>query len=237
MFDFIKSITHDMFSYYVRTNPERFIKHLRKCGVSIGDGCKIFADLRTVRIDVSRPSLVTIGNNVCINQNFTLLTHDFATWVFRNVYKDFIASSGKVKICDNVIFGSNVTILKGVTIGENCIIGACSVITRSIPPNSVVVGIPGKVICKIEEYYNKRKSIQIQEAIEYAKSIKERFNRRPVETDFNEEFVLWVNGCEAEKHPELPIKQQLKDAYDHWHNTHKAVFNGFDEFLKAAGIK
>lgn len=223
--------------WWVRTSPERFLQHLRHRGVKVGVGVKIFADLRTIRIDLTRPSLVSIGNNVCLNQNFTLLTHDYGSFVFRNLYNDFLASSGGVRICDNVVFGSNVTVLKGVTIGENCIIGAGAVITKNIPPNSVVVGVPGKVICTLEEYYHKRQVAQITEALLFAQSIQERFGRRPRPTDFREEFVLWVNGADAEKYPELPIKQQLKNAYPIWCEKHKAVFKDFEAFLEAAGIK
>nr|WP_253263132.1 hypothetical protein [Enterococcus cecorum] len=45
--------------------------------------------------------------------------------------------------------------MPNVTIGDNCIIGCGSIITKSIPANSVVVGVPGKVIESINEYYNK----------------------------------------------------------------------------------
>ena len=48
----------------------------------------------------------------------------------------------------NVWLGVNVTVLKGVTIGENAIIAACSVVTRSIPPNAVAAGVPAKVLKK-----------------------------------------------------------------------------------------
>jgi hypothetical protein len=37
--------------------------------------------------------------------------------------------------------------------------------------------------------------------------------------------------------PELPVRKQLGDAYDHYRKNHKAVFNGFDDFLKNAGIE
>lgn len=45
--------------------------------------------------------------------------------------------------------------MKRVTIGDNCIIGAGSVVTKSIPANSVACGVPAKVICSIEDYVRK----------------------------------------------------------------------------------
>lgn len=49
-------------------------------------------------------------------------------------------------IGDNVTLGANVTVIGGITIGDNCIIGAGSVVVKSVPPNSIVVGNPGRII-------------------------------------------------------------------------------------------
>lgn len=54
-----------------------------------------------------------------------------------NKYGDFVNSSGKVVIGNNIYFGTNITVLKGVTIADNCVIGAGSIVTKSIPANSV----------------------------------------------------------------------------------------------------
>ncbi len=51
-----------------------------------------------------------------------------------------------VKIGNNVWIGSHVIILPGVTIGNNCVIGAGSVVNKSIPDNSTAVGVPAKVV-------------------------------------------------------------------------------------------
>ena len=62
-----------------------------------------------------------------------------------------LISKGKVVIQDNVWVGEGVCILPNVTIGKNSIIGANSVVTKDIPENSIVAGVPGKVIRSILE--------------------------------------------------------------------------------------
>lgn len=113
VFNQIKMIWH-------KRSSSAYIKYLRKKGIHIGEHCIIRAP-RTARIDVSRPSLVTIGNNVDMNMNFQILTHDWASLVFRTKYNDFVNSSGHVTIGNNIYLGTNVVVLKGVTIGDNCV--------------------------------------------------------------------------------------------------------------------
>lgn len=60
--------------------------------------------------------------------------------------------SSPVKIGKNVWLGEGVCVLKGVEIGDNSIIGALSVVTKSIPANSIAVGIPAKVIKKYNDH-------------------------------------------------------------------------------------
>nr|WP_269851768.1 DapH/DapD/GlmU-related protein [Methanosarcina horonobensis] len=61
-----------------------------------------------------------------------------------------VISVKKISIEDDVWIGTNATILPGVTIGKNSVIGAGAVVNKSIPPNSVVVGIPAKIIKTID---------------------------------------------------------------------------------------
>lgn len=196
-------------------------------------------DPKTTRIDLSRPSLISIGSNCYMNTGFTILTHDWVTKVFIQSGREFLPSSGCVSIGNNVSFGQNVMVLKGVTIGDNCFIGAGSIVTKDIPANSIAVGTPCKVIMSLEDYYQKRKVECINEALIYARSIKERFNRLPSVTDFWEEFPLFIDGNKIDLYPELAetIQRQCGPSYDDYVQNHKAKFDGFDAFLKAAGIQ
>jgi acetyltransferase-like isoleucine patch superfamily enzyme len=214
-------------------SSEMFTKYLRKKGCKIGNNVQ-FTNRNTLDIDIHKPSLVEIGSNVFINRGFSLITHDYTTFVFLPVYKDYVGSSGKVVIGNNVAFGRNVTILKGVTIGDNCFIGFGSIVTKDIPANSIAVGTPAKVVCSLDEYYKKRKIRYIEEAFEYARSIHDNLGRRPVISDFYEEFPIFLNGDEEES--SLPIKSQLGIAYDEYKKYHKAPIHGFEQFLKQAGI-
>jgi len=221
---------------WAQTSSDRYVDYLRKNNIKIGHNAH-FVDPRTMHIDLTRPSLIEIGDNVFFTSWCSILTHDFTTRVFCNLYDDLLPSAGKVIIGNNVYFNQRCTVLKNVTIGDNCILGYASTITKDIPANSVAVGTPAKVICTVEEYYKKRREKFIEEAFIYARSIKERYGRMPVIEDFWEEFPLFINGNETDKYPMINYKKQLGNALKNWKQNHKAPFKSFEEFLKAAGIE
>jgi hypothetical protein len=185
-------------------------------------------------VDLTRPSLVTIGSNCYFNSHFTLLTHDWVTKVFIQSGREFLSSSGRVTIGNNVSTGQHVMVLKGVTIGDNVFIGAGSIVTKDIPANSIAVGAPCKVVMYLEDYYQKRLGQYEAEALDYAKSITERFGRKPTSADFWEEFPLFVSGDEIDKYPEIPIRRQLGKSYEEYVKSHKAKYESFDAFIEAA---
>lgn len=213
-------------------NSQAYIKTLRKHGVKIGNGC-IIRYPHTARIDITRPALVTIGNNVDMNKNFQILTHDWSSHVFRGLYNDFVNSSGAVHIGSNIYFGTDVIVLKGVTIGDNCIIGAGSIVTHDIPDNSVATGAPCRVVCSIDEYYRKRKQKGLAEAVEYVRAFQERFGRDPLPKEMTEEFIYFVNKNNIDKYEAegVPVKRQLRHAYNTWIVNHKSAFDSFEDFM------
>lgn len=101
----------------------------------------------------SEPYLITIGSYCQITAGVKLLTHGGGQ-ILRNKYPDF-DSFGKIVIGDYVYLGTNVLVMPGVTIGNNVLCAAGSVITKSIPPNSVVGGNPARYICSLEDYENR----------------------------------------------------------------------------------
>ena len=222
--------------FYVRRSSASYIEYLRKKGILIGEGT-YFQDPLHTEIDDTRPSLVTIGKDCFFNSFVEFHSHDWVTHVFLRTDRDFVNSSGRITIGNNVAFGRHVMVLKGVTIGDNCFIGANSTVTKDIPANSIAVGSPAKVVMSLEDYYQKRLKVCESEALDYARSIQERFHRKPVPTDFWEEFPLFVSGDEVEKYPGIPIRRQLGPAYQKYVSSHKAKFSSFGAFLDEAGIK
>lgn len=173
-------------------DSKTFIKYLNKQGANIDNSC-YFVSPKTNLIDLTRPYLIQIGKNVTITSGVSILTHGFDWSVLKIVYGEVIGSSGKVTIKNNCFIGVNSLLLKGITIGENSIIGAGSVVTKDIPPNTVAAGNPCKVICNLEEYYIKRKAVEVQEAKELIKNYYQRFGKKPPLKELAEYFWLFQN--------------------------------------------
>ena len=93
---------------------------------------------------------LTIGNNVTISSGVHVLTHDSSNYRFKNLDKDpengTHIERAPVKIGNNVQIGTNSVILPGVTIGDNVIIGALTLVNKDIPSNCEAVGSPVKIL-------------------------------------------------------------------------------------------
>lgn len=132
-----------------KTNPLKFAK---KVGVNMGDNVHIYGKVSWG----SEPWIIEMGNNVYITDGVRFITHDGGTLLFRNTVPD-LEITKPIKIGNNVYIGNNVILLPGVIIGNNVIIGAGAVVSKSIPDNSVAVGVPAKVIKSTDEYFEKIK--------------------------------------------------------------------------------
>jgi len=114
------------------------------CGINIKVGKNVFINACCRFQDQGG---IEIGDNCLIGHNTTIATlnHDF------NPEKRANLTPSPVKIGKNVWIGSDCTILPGVEIGDGAIIGAGSVVTKSVPSNSVAVGNPARVIKEINQ--------------------------------------------------------------------------------------
>jgi acetyltransferase-like isoleucine patch superfamily enzyme len=119
-------------------------KLLRMAGYTIGSPVYIGEDLIIVDMQYMKPQ-VFIGNEVTIAQRVTLVTSSGAP-ESRDVYKVFGADVGPIHIQDGAWIGAGVIILPNVTIGRSSVVGSGAVVTKDVPPCTVVVGIPAHPI-------------------------------------------------------------------------------------------
>lgn len=114
-------------------------------GKNIFIGKNFLANYNVTILDVNK---VVIGDEVMIGPNTLITTvgHPINPKGRRN----HLGVTEPVTIGNDVWIGGNVTILPGVTIGSNVVIGAGAVVTKDIPDNSLAVGVPAKVLRKIE---------------------------------------------------------------------------------------
>lgn len=97
-------------------------------------------------LDRARPDLINIEDYVSLAGNVIILTHSNPTEPIREIMGDSATKIAPVQIKRGAWIAVNVVILPGVTIGENSIIAAGSVVTKDIPPYSIAGGTPAKVI-------------------------------------------------------------------------------------------
>lgn len=117
--------------------------------IVVGENCR-FGDY----VHISSCHKVLIGSNNLLASKILIIDNSHGCYSGANQSKPHIPpnerhmTSSPVIIGNNIWIGENVCILQGVTIGDGSIIGAGAVVTNSIPPNSIAVGIPAKVIKK-----------------------------------------------------------------------------------------
>jgi acetyltransferase-like isoleucine patch superfamily enzyme len=138
-------------------------KFVNLYGCKIGDNTKIgaFVEIQKNVIvgkncKISSHSFicegVSIEDNVFVGHNVTFINDKYPKAVNRKgeLKNDQDWKLEKTTVCKNVSIGSSVTILCGVTIGSGSMIGAGTVLTKNVPENVIVIGVPGKIVKKIK---------------------------------------------------------------------------------------
>lgn len=174
-----------------KIRSEEYVNYLKTMGISIGQGTYFFSPY-TTNVDIQRPWMLKIGEYCKITSGVIILAHDYSRSVVRRKYGEIVGEAKETIIGDNVFIGMNSIICMGSHIGNNVIIGAGSVITGTIPDDSVVGGVPGKVICSLESYYTKRKSRTLDEAILYFHNFQKMYKRNPSESEMGPFFPLFM---------------------------------------------
>lgn len=219
-----------------RATSESYVAHLKKIGVAVGKDCVIFSPGRT-NIETLNPHLLTIGDHVAMTGPVTILTHDYSVGVTKIwTHGEVLGSQKPVTIGNNVFLGWGCTVLAGTTIGDNCVIGAGSVVSGRVEGNSIWGGVPSKKICSLEHYYERRKAKQVEEAITIYGCYKRRFNAVPPKEVFHEYFYLFTSSSDDLCGMFL---RKLEDRGNvdeclAWINSHTPKFNSYEDFCEYA---
>lgn len=120
-----------------------------KCdyGFNISLGKNFFANYNCIFLD-SAP--ITIGDNVMMGPHVSLFTpgHPIDEVVR---HEDLLEFAKPITIGNNCWFGGNVTVLPGISIGNNVVVAAGTIVTKDIPDDVIVAGNPSKILRKIDE--------------------------------------------------------------------------------------
>jgi len=122
---------------------------LRGLGMVIGEDVWL---PDSITIDTSHCFLISIGDHCGFGEECVLLAHDAQM----DEYLD-AARIGRVVIHASSHIGARTVILPGVEIGPRTVVGAGSVVTKSLPPDTVCAGNPARVICSLDEYLRKHR--------------------------------------------------------------------------------
>lgn len=108
--------------------------------------------------------MIRFHNNIQVASNVSFITHDVLHVIInrrknaRGEKSEFLQEYlGCIEVMDNVFIGSRTVILGNVRIGPDAVIAAGSVVTCDVPPNSIVGGVPAKVIGEFDALVEKRK--------------------------------------------------------------------------------
>lgn len=136
--------------YKITLSPEMYAQ---KLGVKVGNGCSIDSSTKYG----AEPYLIKIGDYVRIANDTSFYTHG-GVIPMRHYYNDpSLDHFGKISIGNYTSIGAHCMIMPGVKIGDRCIVGGGSVVTKSIPDGCMVAGNPAKYIGKTEDFYKRLK--------------------------------------------------------------------------------
>jgi acetyltransferase-like isoleucine patch superfamily enzyme len=184
--------------------------------LTIGDRCVMHNN----HININCP--IKIGNHVGLSPNVDLITHGY----WQSVLEGFPFREGPIVIKDNVIVGRNSIILPKVTICENAVIGAGSVVTKEVLAYHVVGGIPAKTI-----YIIKPNQFSIKEKEKMAKNIIDEY-KKSLEFRNIKDLEITMD------YPKIFINNATFNLENETYNVkiHTDVTDDFRDFMRRKGI-
>lgn len=136
-------------------NDGNCVDILRRMGVKIGDDCRVWG----MPILGTEPYFIEIGEGTTVSGCVTFLTHDGSLNACQSYYPNWNRKIqvplGRIKIGKRCFIGIHAIILPGITIGDDCVVGAGSVVTKNIPSGEVWGGNPARFIKKTKQLSKK----------------------------------------------------------------------------------
>lgn len=216
-----------------KATSKSYIDHLRKIGISVGEDVKLFRPMNTT-IDVQNPHLLSIGSHVMVTGPVTILTHDYSWSVIKRKYGCIVGNQKRTTIGSNVFIGWGATILAGCTIGDNCIIGANSVVSGRVESDSVYAGNPAKKIMTLDQFFEKRRAKQLEEAVDYVLYYQETYGKIPSIEKLDEYFYLFADASDDVQVHIFERRLELMQNYDEskaYIRSNKPPFHSYEQFI------
>lgn len=147
-------------------SSEAYQSYARKQGCAIGKGTTFYGEKK---LDLTSAPLIEIGEDCLITDGVRILVHTHDRPVLARCFDadstpDY-SKRAPVTVGDNVFIGEQTIVLPGITIGDDSIIGAGSVVASDIPSESVAAGCPCEVVCSIEEYRSRRVAAEYEDML------------------------------------------------------------------------